>query len=65
LNSVPVEDVARFEREVLEHVKAAHEDVLNDIRERQEAAEEAQERLNDIINDSRRASRPPTVAPSS
>ena len=51
LDSVPVEDVARFEREVLEHVKAAHEDVLNDIRESKKLPEEAQERLNDIINE--------------
>jgi F-type H+-transporting ATPase subunit alpha len=51
LDSVPVEDVARFEREVLEHVKAAHEDVLKEIRETKKLPEEAQERLNDIINE--------------
>src|SRR5215210_6779168 len=28
LDSVPIEDVARFEQEVLEHVRASHEDIL-------------------------------------
>ena len=37
LDSVPVEDVQRFEPELLEHVKASHDDILKEIRETQEA----------------------------
>ena len=51
LDSVPVEDVARFEQEVLEHVKASHEDVLKEIRETKKLSEETEEKLTNIINE--------------
>jgi len=51
LDSVPVEDVARFEQEVLEHVKASHDDILKEIRETKKLSEEAEEKLNDVINE--------------
>src|SRR4029079_5506565 len=40
LDSVPVEDVSRFEREVLEHVKGSHGEILDEIRETKKLSEE-------------------------
>ena len=51
LDSVPVEDVQRFEIEFLEHVKASHEDILKDIRETKKFPEEAEEKLTTVVND--------------
>jgi F-type H+-transporting ATPase subunit alpha len=51
LDSVPVEDVQRFETELLEHVKASRDDILKDIRETKKLPEEAEEKLVGVIND--------------
>lgn len=51
LDSVPVEDVQRFEAEFLEHVKASHEDIFDGIRETKKFPEEAQEKLTGIVNE--------------
>ena len=51
LDSVPVADVGRFEAEFLEHIKAAHPAVLNDIRESQKLSDEAQASLDSIVAD--------------
>jgi F-type H+-transporting ATPase subunit alpha len=51
LDSVPVEDVQRFETEFLEHVKASHGDILKDIRETKKFPEEAAEKLTGVVND--------------
>jgi F-type H+-transporting ATPase subunit alpha len=51
LDSVPVEDVSRFETEVLEHVKASHEDILKEIRETKKLSEDAEQKLADVINE--------------
>jgi F-type H+-transporting ATPase subunit alpha len=51
LDSVPIEDVSRFEREVLEHVKASHEDILTAIRETKKLSEEDEQKLSDVINE--------------
>jgi F-type H+-transporting ATPase subunit alpha len=51
LDSVPVEDVQRFEAEFLEHIKASHEDVYSDIRETKKLPEEAEEKLTGLVND--------------
>ena len=51
LDSVPIEDVARFEQEVLEHVKASHEDILKAIRETKKLSEEDEEKPSDAINE--------------
>ncbi|MEW5813603.1 MAG: F0F1 ATP synthase subunit alpha [Actinomycetota bacterium] len=51
LDSVPVEDVARFESELLEHVKGSHSEILDSIRETKKFPEEEQEKLTDIINE--------------
>ena len=42
LDSVPVEDVGRFEAEFLEHMKASHDEILKDIRETKKLPEEAE-----------------------
>jgi F-type H+-transporting ATPase subunit alpha len=51
LDSVPVEDVQRFETEFLEHVTASHGDILKDIRETKKFPEEAEEKLVAVVND--------------
>ncbi|MBS1695742.1 MAG: F0F1 ATP synthase subunit alpha [Actinobacteria bacterium] len=51
LDSVPVEDVSRFERELLEHVKASHADLLADIRESKKLSEETADKLASVINE--------------
>ncbi len=50
LDSVPVEDVKRFEAELLDHMKASEEKFLEGIRTSQKLGEEEQEKLVDIIN---------------
>ncbi|WP_167099293.1 F0F1 ATP synthase subunit alpha [Mycobacterium sp. DL592] len=51
LDSVPAEDVSRFESEFLEHVKASHADILTGIKESKKLSEEAEESLVSVIND--------------
>ncbi|MGB3895285.1 MAG: F0F1 ATP synthase subunit alpha [Mycolicibacter sinensis] len=45
LDSVPVEDVARFESEFLDHIRASESDILAGIRESKKLSEEATEKL--------------------
>ncbi|WNG91609.1 F0F1 ATP synthase subunit alpha [Mycobacterium sp. ITM-2016-00318] len=51
LDSVPVEDVQKFEREFLEHVKSSHENILKEIRESKKLSEELEETLEKAVND--------------
>jgi F-type H+/Na+-transporting ATPase subunit alpha len=51
LDSVPVEDVRRFEIEFLDHVRASEEGILSDIRESQKLSEETENKLTDAVND--------------
>lgn len=51
LDSVPAEDVSRFESEFLEHVKASHADILTGIKESKKLSEEAEEKLVSVIAD--------------
>ena len=51
LDSVPVEDVAKFEREFLEHVKGSHEEILKEIRESKKLSEELEDKLETVVND--------------
>ncbi|ART68852.1 F0F1 ATP synthase subunit alpha [Mycobacterium dioxanotrophicus] len=51
LDSVPAEDVSRFETEFLEHVKASHSEILTGIKESKKLSEEAEEKLVSVIND--------------
>ena len=54
LDSVPVADVARFEAEFLEHVKAAHAEVLTEIRDSQKLSEATEDKLNGLVADFKR-----------
>jgi F-type H+-transporting ATPase subunit alpha len=51
LDSVPVEDVQKFEREFLEHVKGSQEGILKEIRESKKLSEELEEKLEKVVND--------------
>ena len=50
LDSVPVEDVRRFETELLDHMRASEEKFLAGIRDSQKLSEEAENQLTEIIN---------------
>ncbi len=50
LDSVPVEDVGRFEAELLDHVRASEDDILKQIRETGKLGDELSEKLVDVIN---------------
>ena len=50
LDSVPVEDVGRFEAELLDHVRASEGDILKQIRETGKLGEDLSEKLVEVIN---------------
>ncbi|KZS71914.1 F0F1 ATP synthase subunit alpha [Mycobacterium kansasii] len=50
LDSVPVEDVRRFETELLDHIRASEEKLLSTIRDTQKLSEETEKALTDVIN---------------
>ncbi|WP_102143655.1 F0F1 ATP synthase subunit alpha [Mycobacterium hubeiense] len=50
LDSVPVEDVSRFESEFLDHMRASEPDMLKEIRESKKLSDEASEKLVEVIN---------------
>ncbi|OHU98044.1 F0F1 ATP synthase subunit alpha [Mycobacterium talmoniae] len=50
LDSVPVEDIGRFETEFLDHVRASEEDILKEIRESKKLSDEASEKLTEVVN---------------
>ena len=50
LDSVPVEDVGRFEAEFLDHVRASEEGILKEIRESQKLSDETSDKLVEAIN---------------
>jgi F-type H+/Na+-transporting ATPase subunit alpha len=49
LDSVPVEDVGRFETEFLDHIRASEAEILKDIRESQKLSDETADKLTDAI----------------
>jgi len=51
LDSVPVEDVRRFETEFLDHIRASEEGILSEIRESQKLSEETENKLTDAVKD--------------
>jgi F-type H+/Na+-transporting ATPase subunit alpha len=51
LDSVPVEDVRRFESEFLDHVRASEEGILSEIRESQKLGEEGENKLTEVVNE--------------
>ncbi len=50
LDSVPVEDVGRFEAELLDHMRASEEKFLTGIRESGKLSEDGEKQLEEIIN---------------
>ncbi|MDQ2637543.1 MAG: F0F1 ATP synthase subunit alpha, partial [Actinomycetota bacterium] len=50
LDSVPVEDVGRFESELLDHIRASEGELLSGIRESKKLSDEASEKLVGVIN---------------
>ncbi len=54
LDSVPVEDVRRFETEFIDHVKGSHEEILEDIRQSKALSDETSDKLEDVINQFKR-----------
>jgi F-type H+-transporting ATPase subunit alpha len=51
LDTVPVEDVQKFEREFLEHMKGSNEGILKEIRESKKLPEELENKLEKAVND--------------
>jgi F-type H+/Na+-transporting ATPase subunit alpha len=51
LDSVPIEDVRRFETEFLDHLRASDKGILSDIRESQKLSEETENKLVDEIKE--------------
>jgi len=54
LDSIPVEDVKRFETEFLDHMRASHAEILKEIRETKQLTEETEEKLAAIIDQFKR-----------
>ncbi len=50
LDSVPVDDIGRFESEFLDHVRASEEGILKEIRESGEFSDEIDDKLTDVVN---------------
>ena len=50
LDTVPVEDVRRFETEFLDHVRASEEEILKEIRESQKLTDETAALLTEAVN---------------
>jgi F-type H+-transporting ATPase subunit alpha len=50
LDSVPVEDVRRFEAELLDHMRASEEKILATIRDSQKLTDETADALTEVIN---------------
>ncbi|KUI30840.1 ATP synthase subunit alpha [Mycobacterium sp. IS-1742] len=51
LDTVPVEDVQRFEQELLEHVRTSNEDILTEIRDSKKLSEELEDKLAGVVNE--------------
>ena len=49
LDSVPVEDVGRFETELLDHIRASEGEILSDIRESKKLSDETTDKLTEVI----------------
>jgi F-type H+-transporting ATPase subunit alpha len=50
LDSVPTEDVRRFERELVDHIRRQHAGILQEIRDKKDLSDELIERLSEAIN---------------
>jgi F-type H+/Na+-transporting ATPase subunit alpha len=47
---VPVEDISRFETELLDHMRAKHKDILNEIRETKKLSDETADKLSEVVD---------------
>jgi F-type H+-transporting ATPase subunit alpha len=54
LDSVPVEDVGRFEAEFLDHMRGSHADILEEIRESKKLSDETSDKMTEAINQFKR-----------
>jgi len=63
LDDVQVDDVGRFEAELLEHIDANHPEIRDHIREQGDLPEDVEEKLTGAIKDFRRRFRPSEGAP--
>ncbi len=50
LDSVPVEDVTRFESEFLDHMRSSEESILKQIRESGEFSDELDDKVTEVVN---------------
>ncbi|MGH3677056.1 MAG: F0F1 ATP synthase subunit alpha [Mycobacterium sp.] len=50
LDSVPVEDVGKFEAELLDHIRASHEQILKEIRDSKTLPDELSDKLTEVID---------------
>jgi F-type H+-transporting ATPase subunit alpha len=50
LDSVPVEDISRFEGEFLDHMRASHEDIFKEIRESRKLTDKTSDKLTEAVN---------------
>ncbi len=55
LDTVPVEDVRRFEQEFLEHVRLSEQDILTGIRDSEQLGEDVEKRMVDAVNEFKRS----------
>jgi F-type H+-transporting ATPase subunit alpha len=55
LDKIPLEEVARFEAELLETMEARHADLLREIAEKKELTEESTKKLHEILKESSEA----------
>jgi F-type H+-transporting ATPase subunit alpha len=49
LDSVPVEDVSKFETEFLDHLRASHPEILKGIRETKQLSDEISDKLTEVV----------------
>jgi F-type H+-transporting ATPase subunit alpha len=50
LDSVPVEDINRFESEFLDHVRSSEEGILKEIRESREFSDDLADKVTEVVN---------------
>jgi F-type H+/Na+-transporting ATPase subunit alpha len=51
LDDVPLAEVARFEKEYLEHLQTRHPDIIPEIADQKKLSDELQEKMKSILRD--------------
>jgi F-type H+-transporting ATPase subunit alpha len=54
LDSVPAQDVGKFESEFLDHLRGSHDEVLKEIRESKTLSDEVSDKLDDLVEQFKR-----------